>query len=111
MATVLSVLSLLSALLCTSFAQDLGFLAKFANFSQLNPSPLYELYWNVTGNRITFAVRVQTTGWVGLGISPTGLMLDSDVVMGFVHDTTSKTILNVSCYSIILIHSPPPVIL
>ena len=107
MATVLSVLSFLSALLCTLFAQDPGFLTKFANFSQLNPSPLYELYWNVTGNRITFAVRVQTTGWVGLGISPTGLMLNSDVVMGFVDDTTSKAILNVSCYSIILICRPP----
>ena len=105
MATVLSVLSLLTNFPCTSFAQDPGLLARFASFSQLNPSPLYELYWKVTNNRIMFAVRVQTNRWVGFGISPDGLMLDSDVVMGFVDDTINIAFLMVSCCTLV---SRPP---
>lgn len=89
-------LVLLSALFSSSLAQDPGLRARFVNFAGLNANPLYELYWSVTGDRITFAVRVQTTGWVGFGISPTGLMLDSDVVMGFVDDITNVATLEVS---------------
>ena len=33
---------------------------------------------------LRIAVRVQTTGWIGLGISPNGQMPGSDVVMGWV---------------------------
>ena len=96
-------LALLSALLASSLAQDPTLLARFTNFTRLNAAPLYELYWNVTGNRIAFAVRVQTNGWVGFGISPLGLMLDSDVVMGFVDDTTGVTNFYVSgfCYLVV----------
>ena len=47
---------------------------------------LYELYWNFDNNTetISFAVRVQTSGWVGFGLSPNGQMPDSDVVIGWV---------------------------
>ena len=49
---------------------------------------LYELYWNFDNDAetISFAVRVQTTGWVGFGISPNGQMPNSDVVIGWVTD-------------------------
>ena len=33
---------------------------------------------------ISFAVHVNTTGWVGFGLSPNGQMPNSDVVIGWV---------------------------
>ncbi|XP_062505059.1 DBH-like monooxygenase protein 1 homolog [Corticium candelabrum] len=46
----------------------------------------YLLCWKVdwTNNSITFSARVATTGWIGLGFSPTGFMTNSDVVIGWV---------------------------
>ena len=48
----------------------------------------YTLYWtyNPQLQNISFAVRVQTTGWVGFGLSPNGQMPGSDVVIGWVQD-------------------------
>ena len=53
-----------------------------------NGAGLYELYWNFDNaeETISFAVRVQTTGWVGFGLSPNGQMPNSDVVIGWVTD-------------------------
>ena len=47
----------------------------------------YTLYWNfnTSARTIQFAVRVQTTGWVGFGLSPNGQMPGSDVVIGWVN--------------------------
>ena len=49
---------------------------------------LYELYWNFDNDaeNIYFAVRVETTGWVGFGLSPNGQMPNSDMVIGWVTD-------------------------
>ena len=46
----------------------------------------YKLYWsfNREEKTIRFAVRVVTTGWVGFGLSPSGQMPNSDVVIGWV---------------------------
>jgi hypothetical protein len=46
----------------------------------------YWLYWNFnpTTQRIDFAVRVRTTGWIGFGLSPNGQMPGSDVVIGWI---------------------------
>ncbi len=46
----------------------------------------YALYWNFTRSTesIYFAVNVSTTGWVGFGLSPSGQMPSSDVVIGWV---------------------------
>ena len=54
--------------------------------STLDSDGQYKLYWNYNLNAQTiyFAVRVQTTGWVGFGISPNGGMVGSDVVIGWV---------------------------
>ena len=60
---------------------------RYNNYKLLS-SPSYELYWSVdesTGN-ISLAVRANTTGWVGFGVSPNGGMPNSDVVMGWVKD-------------------------
>ena len=60
---------------------------------------LYELYWNFDNDaeNISFAVRVQTTGWVGFGLSPNGQMPDSDVVIGWVTDD-GETVFHVSFF-------------
>ena len=49
---------------------------------------VYTLYWgfDVEAETIRFAVNVSTSGWVGLGLSPTGGMPNSDVVIGWVND-------------------------
>ena len=54
---------------------------------------LYELYWNFDNEKetISFAVRVETTGWVGFGLSPNGQMPNSDVVIGWVSDDGETT--------------------
>ena len=49
---------------------------------------VYTLYWgfDVKAETIRFAVNVRTSGWVGLGLSPTGGMPNSDVVIGWVNN-------------------------
>ena len=89
---MLKLLAQLFVLLCTSLAQDVS----FTNLLQLSVTPQYDVFWNVTGNRVTFIVVVATTGWVGFGISPNGLMLDSDVVMGLVNDNNAVVEFTVS---------------
>ena len=99
MSIMLRALALLSAFLFSSLAQDPEILARFGSFERLSSPPnLYELYWRLEGetkSTIRFLVRVQTEGWVGFGISPSGLMPDSDVVMGFIDDTTGAADLTV----------------
>ena len=58
----------------------------------------YELHWNFTRatETIYFAVNVSTTGWVGFGLSPTGAMVGSDVVIGWV--AGENTYFAVSCH-------------
>ena len=62
---------------------------------------LYELYWNFDHDTetISFAVRVQTTGWVGFGISPNGQMPNSDVIIGWVTDD-GETVFHVRLHDI-----------
>ena len=56
----------------------------------------YTLYWSydLSEETISFAVRVRTEGWVGFGLSPTGQMPGSDVVIGWV-DGQENTIFHV----------------
>ena len=48
----------------------------------------YGFHWNfdIATKTIHFAVNVSTVGWVGFGVSPTGQMPGSDVVIGWVAD-------------------------
>ena len=55
----------------------------------LDPSTQkYHLCWKVdwSDRFITFSANVSTTGWIGLGFSPTGFMTDSDMIIGWVKD-------------------------
>ena len=58
----------------------------------------YDLYWKVdfVEKSIQFAVRVNTTGWVGFGLSPNGGMPNSDVVIGWVDGSSGQGYLHVS---------------
>ena len=64
--------------------------ASYQRSAVLDDAGLFVLYWNVSvdANKangvIRFAAEVQTTGWVGLGLSPTGAMVDADSVIGWV---------------------------
>ena len=64
---------------------------------------LYELYWNFDNDAetISFAVRVETTGWVGFGLSPNGQMPNSDVIIGWVTDD-GAVVFHVSKFNAIL---------
>jgi len=43
----------------------------------------FQLYWRVNGTDITLGMKVLTTGWISLGISPSGsMMLGADFLMG-----------------------------
>ena len=57
----------------------------------------YLLCWKVdwSDETITFATVVATTGWVGLGFSPTGQMPNSDVVIGWVTASDGRGYLKV----------------
>ena len=68
-----------------ALGQDATLAAEYSSFKQL-VSPSYELYWNFDAatQNLSIAVRVQTTGYIGFGISPNGGMPNSDVVIGWV---------------------------
>ena len=96
----MSILLAFSALLCLGYCSHVD-LSAYPLSSVLRAdgsgTPLFTLYWNFSTveQTISFAVRAQTNGWVGLGISPNGGMRDSDVVIGWVNDD-GKPFLHVS---------------
>ncbi|CAH3037830.1 unnamed protein product [Porites lobata] len=76
-----------SALLSISIA-DLS--SEYAHHAVLDPAELLKLYWTVDWDKetISFAVEAATTGWVGFGFSSgNGMMVGSDVVIGWVKDS------------------------
>ena len=84
--------ALLSVLLVAHLHATLGTHDRSATYrfsATLDPNGQYDLYWsyNLTEQTISFAVCVQTTGWVGFGLSPNGQMTGSDVVIGWVDST------------------------
>ena len=96
-----TVLLVVSALSLVSCARDLSVSYPFKVI--LNPADkggLYELYWTFDNEAetIKFAVRVETTGWVGFGLSPNGQMPNSDVVIGWVKND-GETIFHVRSYN------------
>ena len=61
----------------------------------------YYIFWtfDLATQRIDFAVRVGTTGWVGFGLSPNGQMPRSDVVIGWV-DSNGQAFFHVSHHAL-----------
>ena len=93
MKSLLCVLTLLPLVLGT---HDLSGRYPFSRTLYDRNGDTYVLHWNFsTADRtIAFAVNVSTTGWVGLGISPNGGMVNSDVVIGWV--SNGRTYFHVS---------------
>ena len=85
--------ALLSSCRCDEHIADLASQYRFT--TQLGDS--YHIFWsfNVTTERIDFAVSARTTGWVGFGVSPNGQMPRSDVVIGWV-DSNGQAFFHVS---------------
>ena len=75
-------------------AQDIS---SYPFSATLSESPLYQLYWSYDNaeESVSFLVRVETTGWVGLGLSPNGGMIGSDVVIGWVDDNSGDAFFHV----------------
>ena len=48
----------------------------------------YELSWKSDGEMVYFGIRVETDGWVSLGIQPGDAMKDADIIIGYVDDGT-----------------------
>jgi hypothetical protein len=50
----------------------------------------YVLYWSidVDNNKISMCFSAKTNGWLGIGISKLGLMIQSDVLIGWVTDSS-----------------------
>ena len=97
MKAVAQILLLACALSVGWCAHDFSSYPFKATLNTAENGGLYELYWNFDNAKETiyFAVRVQTTGWVGFGLSPNGQMPNSDVVVGWVTDG-GETVFHVS---------------
>ena len=62
----------------------------YENSKDLSPTEdEFKIYWNIVEDEILLAMRVNTLGWIALGIAePTsGSMPGADIVHGFVNDT------------------------
>ena len=64
---------------------------------QLDNEDRYTMFYSYDTNLsiLRIAVLVNTTGWIGLGISPNGQMPGSDVVIGWV-DSSGEAFLQVT---------------
>lgn len=55
----------------------------FVNKVVLREPNVYTLYWNFTETDTIFKAVVETTGWMGFGLSPNGGMYSSDLMMAW----------------------------
>ncbi|CAH1233411.1 Hypp733 [Branchiostoma lanceolatum] len=61
----------------------------FTHHESLDEEGKFHLFWKFDDEKIEFEAQVQTTGWVGLGLSPNGGMPGSDIAIGCVKDGTA----------------------
>ena len=66
----------------------------------------FALYWEISGDTANFALQAPTRGWVCLGIEPTQVMADADMVFGWVDAGGTAGALD--CYSTGLFGPHPP---
>ncbi|XP_076818497.1 DBH-like monooxygenase protein 1 homolog [Clavelina lepadiformis] len=69
-----------------AFAQEIEPSEDFQYVEYLDPKRQFRMFWKINNPHITFELHVQTTGWIGIGISPNGKMANSDIVVGWVKD-------------------------
>ncbi|CAH1269899.1 MOXD1 [Branchiostoma lanceolatum] len=77
---------LLTCTLVFAIWARLGNADGFTHHEALDEAGKYNLFWKFDEEKIEFEAQVQTTGWVGLGLSPNGGMSGSDIVIGWVKD-------------------------
>jgi hypothetical protein len=58
---------------------------EYANTKTLSEGK-YDLYWNTDSNYIYIGINVKTKGFLAIGFNPSGSMLNSDVIFGWVKD-------------------------
>eukprot|EP01084_Bolivina_argentea_P252419 423684_1 len=59
----------------------------FDHSTYIDANSDYRMYWSVLeDDKIEIGLEVDTLGWVGFGISTNGLMINSDIVMGWIND-------------------------
>ena len=94
----LAVLLFLGTAVADHHLQEQALSEKYQFSRQLHDR--YTLYWTYdpTAEEVSFAVFVQTSGWIGFGLSPNGQMPGSDVVIGWVDDN-GRSYFNVSTSS------------
>lgn len=78
---------------------------EYANQSSLADGD-FLLYWTVEGDTAHFGIEARTSGWVCLGIEPTQVMAESDMIFGWVDSAGSAGALD--CYSTGLFGPHPP---
>lgn len=66
----------------------------------------FELHWKVSGRTVLVAMVGQTSGWVAIGLSPTSMMRDADIIIGWVDSKGRPGILD--CFAPELTGSHPP---
>jgi len=54
----------------------------------------YKLYWEKNGSEIFFGMIGKTTGWVSLGINPSLMMLDADMIFGWVNSNGTVEVID-----------------
>ncbi|XP_016094658.1 DBH-like monooxygenase protein 1 homolog isoform X2 [Sinocyclocheilus grahami] len=59
---------------------------RFVHSAALDADGRYSIKWGFDESTITFEVEVETRGYIGFGLSPTGAMSSSDIVIGGVLD-------------------------
>ena len=92
-------LSLLTALLLVQVnAQTHDELSEQYTYNAQLNGDRYTMFYSYDADMsiLRIAVLVQTTGWIGLGVSPNGQMPGSDVVMGWVNNS-GQVFLQVCC--------------
>uniref|UniRef100_A0A8C1VJH3 Monooxygenase, DBH-like 1 n=1 Tax=Cyprinus carpio TaxID=7962 RepID=A0A8C1VJH3_CYPCA len=55
---------------------------RFVHSAALDADGRYNIKWGFDESTITFEVQVETRGYIGFGLSPTGAMSSSDIVIG-----------------------------
>ncbi|XP_059354741.1 DBH-like monooxygenase protein 1 homolog [Carassius carassius] len=55
---------------------------RFVHSAALDADGRYNIKWGFDESTITFEVEVETRGYIGFGLSPTGAMSSSDIVIG-----------------------------
>ena len=90
---------LLLATLNAALANDFTFSATLSS-DPATQTPIYAVDWSLDrmSKTITFRLTVNSTGWIGFGLSPTGGMKDSDIVVGWVA-TSGEVLLYVSVHA------------